>query len=239
MDAQAILEALLNQGKELAAQGKNIAEQKLDIPAEGSEREAMLSGMGKGALAAGALALLLGTGAGRRITSTGLKLGSLAAIGGIGYQAFKKWQESQAAGNDESSSQPTNQLAAGKPIQELPSQQANDRAESLLRAMIAAARVDGHIDSEEERKLSEQIEKLSMDSDVAKFFKEEMGKPVDPQAVAAGVDSQEAAMEIYLATLYIIGSQTPQERVYLDDLAKALNLPDSLVANLEAEMNAA
>ncbi|MGV6859850.1 MAG: tellurite resistance TerB family protein [bacterium] len=231
MDAQAILEALLNQGKQLAEQGKNIAEDKLDIPAEGSEREAMLSGMGKGALAAGALAMLLGTGAGRRITSTGLKLGSLAAIGGIGYQAFKRWQDSKGEGAASSS------LTASQPIEKLPSEEANQRAQSLLRAMITAARVDGHIDSEEQNKLSEQIEKLGMDSDAAQFFKEEMSRPIDPEAVAAGVDSQQAAMEIYLATLYIMDDQSPEERAYLQQLAQALQLPDSLVASLEAEMN--
>ena len=50
----------------------------------------MFSGLGKGALMAGGLAALLGTGAGRRLTGGTLKLGGLAAIGGLAYQTYEK-----------------------------------------------------------------------------------------------------------------------------------------------------
>jgi len=56
----------------------------------------MLRGLGKGAAAAGALALLVGTKGGRRVTGTALKLGSLAALGGVGYTAYRNWQEKQS-----------------------------------------------------------------------------------------------------------------------------------------------
>ena len=61
MDTKGFIESILNAGSELAKQGQAIAQNKLDIPAEGTEREATLSGMGKGAAIAGVLALLLGT----------------------------------------------------------------------------------------------------------------------------------------------------------------------------------
>src|SRR5262245_8996906 len=44
-------------------------------------------------LATGAvLAVLLGTGAGRELTGSALRLGGLAAIAGLGYKAFKNYQ---------------------------------------------------------------------------------------------------------------------------------------------------
>lgn len=231
MDAQALLQQLLARGQEMANQGKNIAEEKLNIPGEGAEREAMLNGMGKGALAAGALALLLGTKAGRRVTGTGLKLGSLAAIGGLGYQAWKQWQQQQGAGAPEAASQAT-------PINELPAPQANERAEKLLHAMITAARADGHIDVEEQGRIRGQIEKLGLDSETSRFLLTELDGPADPGSVAVNVASMEEAAEIYLASLYVTGDQSAEERLYLDNLASALNLPATLVAQLEAEMAA-
>jgi len=75
MNAQSILDMLLNSGKELAQKGKELADKNEKIPEEGPERDALLKGLGAGAAAAGALALLLGTDAGRKIAGTALKVG--------------------------------------------------------------------------------------------------------------------------------------------------------------------
>ena len=49
------------------------------------------------ALAAGAIAgVLLGTSGGRQVAGTALKLGGLAAIAGLGYQAYKNYKAGQA-----------------------------------------------------------------------------------------------------------------------------------------------
>ncbi|MGB5833368.1 MAG: DUF533 domain-containing protein, partial [Thiohalocapsa sp.] len=61
-----MLDQMLAAGRDVAAQGQANAEQKVNVPAEGPERDAALSNLGKGALAGGVLALLLGTGAGRK-----------------------------------------------------------------------------------------------------------------------------------------------------------------------------
>ena len=48
-------------------------------------------------LAAGALAaVLLGTGAGRQVTGTAVKLGGLAAIGGLAYKAYQNYKAGNA-----------------------------------------------------------------------------------------------------------------------------------------------
>src|SRR5512139_1839151 len=47
-------------------------------------------------LATGAIAaVLLGTKTGRSLTGSALQLGGLAAIAGLGYQAYKNWQAGQ------------------------------------------------------------------------------------------------------------------------------------------------
>jgi len=94
MDTQSFLDELLKTGKSYAEQGRKIAEEKLQMPEKGEGRDATIDGMKKGAMAAGVLALLLGTGAGRRVTGSALKIGSLAAIGSIGWKAYQNWQDS-------------------------------------------------------------------------------------------------------------------------------------------------
>lgn len=231
MDAQELLQQLLTKGKSMAEQGRNIAEEKLNVPAEGENRDAMLDGMGKGALAVGALALLLGTKAGRRVTGTGLKLGSLAAIGGLGYQAYKQWQEKQSGEAPQADAQAT-------PINELPITQANERAQKLIHAMVCAAQADGHMNDEEESRIRQHIQTLGLDGETSRLLMSELDGPSDPGSVAQGVTSMEEAAELYLASLYVAGDQNDAERQYLNSLASALNLPATLVAQLETEMQA-
>lgn len=224
MDARAFLDQLLHSAKDLSGRGRDMAEQKLGVPQAGAERDAMLSGLGKGALAGGALALLLGTGAGRRLTGTALKLGGLAAVGGLAYQAYKNWQAGQA------------QTEAGTPINELTGPQAEDRSRVLLRAMIAAAKADGHIDDKERANIESQLARLGLESDASRFIQEELAKPLDVDAIAAHSDSPETAAEIYLASRLVIDVDNDEERAYLNKLTAALNLPSELVAQLEAQV---
>ncbi|MCH9672119.1 MAG: DUF533 domain-containing protein, partial [Gammaproteobacteria bacterium] len=155
MDAKSLLEQLLGSGQEALSRGREMAEDKLGVPETGEKREAMLSGMGKGALAAGALALLLGTGAGRRLTGTAVKLGGLAAVSGLAYKAFQNWRANQ----DDA---PTD---VGNSITALPNTSADARSRALLRAMMAAARADGQIDAGERERISAQLQTLDLDAD--------------------------------------------------------------------------
>ena len=70
MNTKALLEQLLQSGQQYASKGKTLAEDKLNVPQQGQSRDAMLSGLGKGALAGGVLGLLLGTKSGRKISPT-------------------------------------------------------------------------------------------------------------------------------------------------------------------------
>lgn len=194
MNAQELLDQLLKTGREMAEKGQSLAEQKLGIPTEGPDREAMLSGLGKGAAAAGTLALLLGTRAGRAVTSAALKLGSLAAVGGVAYKTYQDWQTKQGQG-----------LEANAEPDSLPSStQTQQRSHALLKAMIAAAKADGHIDEGESSKIDKHLEQLGLDPDTLHFVKAELTKPLDASDVAAGADSPQAASEIYLTSLLAI-----------------------------------
>ncbi|CAL1239010.1 tellurite resistance TerB family protein [Candidatus Methylocalor cossyra] len=228
MDYRAIIDQLLEAGRELAQKSQTAAEQRLDIPQQGPEREASVQGLGKGAALGGILALLLGTSAGRKITGPALKLGSLAALGGLAYQAYQNWQAQQGPGAAE----------PGAPIDRLSGPAAEQRSRGLLKAMIAAAKADGHIDDNERARIDEHVQKLGIDSALAAFLKEELAKPLDPQDVAAAADSPAAAAEIYLTSLLVIDEQNAEEAAYLRRLAEALKLAPDLVEQISRQAKA-
>lgn len=228
MNAQQILDMLLNSGKELVEKGTSLAEAKLNIPDDPEKREAMMVGAGKGALAAGALAVLLGTGAGRKLTGATLKLGSLAAVGGLAYTAFENWKSKQT----------DSQVAvdAGKPVNELTGEASEKRSKAILKAMIAAAKADGHIDRQERSVISQHAEKLGLDPSVAKFIKNELATALDVSDIAAEADSPEAAAELYLVSRMALDLDNDSEREYLKQLSKALGLAPDLISELEQQV---
>ena len=231
MDTKTFLDQLLQAGRELATQGRDLAgrgmdmaEQQLGIPEEGPEREAALSTLGKGAAAGGVLALLLGTGSGRKLTGGALKVGGLAALGGLAYQAWRNWQGSDAG-------EPAD---IGAPVDRLSGPEAEQRSRVLLRAMLAAARSDGHIDTTERARIHDGIRQLGLEETVLQLIENELDEPVDAALIARDADSPEAAAEIYLVTLMVIDPDQPDERRYLQDLAEHLKLEPGLVQVLEA-----
>lgn len=229
MDAKAILDSLLEKSQEATRKGVALAEDKLDIPESGEQRDAMLDGLGKGAMAAGAVALLLGTRAGRKLTGTALKVGGLAAVGGIAYKTYTQWQARQAvsAARD-----------LGTPIAELAQDAANERSQAIVRAMIAAARSDGHIDDVERQHIVAKIKSFGMEQDITSFLLGELDSGADARSIAALADSPEAAAEIYLASAMVIDFEDKKERDYMNELAKGLELDPELVRSLEQEVAA-
>ena len=221
MEMKKLLDQILEAGQEMATRGRNLAEQKLGVPATGDLRDANLSGLKKGAAVGGLLALLLGTRAGRRIAGPAVKLGSLAALSTLAYKAYTKWQASKGPSG-----------ASGKPLTELSEDAAHGRSHILFRAMIAAANADGHIDASERTRLEQELEKMGLDDATHSAITHELTHPASAEELAAAVDSPSAAAEIYMASLLVIDVDHPQERLYLDTLADRLGLSRDLVDEL-------
>jgi uncharacterized membrane protein YebE (DUF533 family) len=224
----AVAKDLSEKGTEAAGEygekAKDMAEDKLGVPEAGPERDAMLSGLGKGAAIGGILALLLGTKSGRKVTGTAVKVGTLAALGTFGYKAYQKWQQ-QHGGSPE----------LGSPIGDLVDADANRRSMAIIKAMIAAAKADGHIDADEIAAIKKQMESLGLEPDVATMLQEELAKPLSADEVAAHADSPAAAVEMYLASKMLIDAENEADKDYLDRLATALDLPSSVVDEVASE----
>ncbi len=182
--------------------------------------------------------VLLGTDGGRKVAGSALKLGSLAAIAGLGYQAYKNYRAGQ---------NPAATAEAGTP--ELlpppadsgfhPEAVSTDFALILVRAMIAASRADGHIDDAERARIMDKLKVSGLGADAAQFLENELANPVDLDAIVAAAATEEQRVELYTASRLAIEPETRAERGYLDLLAGRLGLADALVDHIEATVSAA
>jgi uncharacterized membrane protein YebE (DUF533 family) len=192
-------------------------------------------------LAAGALvAVLLGTGTGRQVTGTAVKLGGLAAIGGLAYQAYKNYQSGQQPAEAQAAEPELLPPPADTGFH--PSQAPQGESEftlMLVRAMIAAAKADGHIDDEERKRIGEKLSLAGLDAEAEQFTRDELAAPFDLDALTASARTEEQKVELYTASRLAIEADTRAERGYLDLLAGRLGLPDDLVDHIEATVSAA
>ncbi|OLO05839.1 MULTISPECIES: tellurite resistance TerB family protein [Salinicola] len=186
----------------------------------------------KSLLGGGALGMLVGSKRGRSMGGKAIKYGALAGLGAL---AWKAWQAHQ-----QKSSAPTAAPSgADQPLEQLSGERQETRSLVILRAMIAAARADGHIDAEERAALAEQIDALGADDELHAWVEQQMSAPLDAEAIARDTDSPQAAREVYLASVAIVDEQNPMERAWLDQLAAALKLDGDLCRTLERQAVAA
>lgn len=187
----------------------------------------------------GALAtVLLGTKTGRSLGGNALKLGGLAVIAGLGYQAYKNYKSGQPV-------EPTQALPellpppSDSPFSTQPEAISNDFALSLVRAMIGAAKADGHIDADERARIMDKVHLSGLGAEAEAFIEAELSKPVDLDALVASAKTEEQRVEIYTASRLTIEPDTRTERGYLDMLAGRLGLEDGLVDHIEATVASA
>ena len=192
-------------------------------------------------LATGAIAaVLLGTGAGRALTGTALKAGGLAAIAGLAYKAYQNYQSGNQP--DATKTGEPELLPPPSDTSFHPSQAPQGEAEfalTLVRAMISAARADGHIDEAERGKIADRLKLAGLDAEAESWLVSELERPVDLDALVASAQSDAQKVELYTASRLAIEPETRAERGYLDMLAGRLKLPDPLVDHVEATVSAA
>ena len=207
----------------------------------GATMQSMLSGKGglaTGAVVGGLAGLMLGGKKPKKIAKNALKVGGVALVGGLAYKAYRDWQQNKAA-----SAAPVAEadLATPQDSPFLPQAAAaqDDLGTALIRAMINAAKADGHITPAERGRIAEQLGRLSMEESHRHFVEAELAKPMDIEAVASSVDCPEQKAEIYLASVLVVDRNGPAEQGYLAMLAARLGLEADLVAHLHAAADAA
>jgi uncharacterized membrane protein YebE (DUF533 family) len=208
----------------------------------GSSAKQQLDGVGMGGFGGGAvvgslLGLLLGGKKIQKMATGVVGYGGAAVVGAMAYKAYQNWQQGQAAATAPVATQadlghvdqrflPEAAPAAdGQPFQLL-----------LIKAMIGAAKADGHIDAQEQKALFAQVEKMGLDAESKAFVFDALTQPADIAVLAAAASGIEQATELYLISCLAIDVDQPAERAYLQALGHKLNLPAELVAHLDHQV---
>jgi uncharacterized membrane protein YebE (DUF533 family) len=225
-DTKSFLNEMLTQAKSLAGQGEKIVTDKLGANTPGTDKDSLMKGLGAGAIGGAVLGLLLGTKSGRSIGGGALKLGSLGPLGAIAYKAY----QSYTAKNASTSAEPPAALATPEGTSLEPA--------VLLRAMIGAAKADGHIDAGERTAIIAELGKMGLADEATAMIDAELNSTTTIADLANAVKNQHQAAELYALSAAVVGEKSDSEQRYLADLAKALSLPEALTAEIERELAA-
>jgi uncharacterized membrane protein YebE (DUF533 family) len=193
-------------------------------------------GGGKGALATGALGMLLGSRRGRRMGGKAVTYGGLAALGMLAYKAYGNWQAQQAQQGGAGVNQPNPVQTEPKTVDRLPPEQVEEHSRGILKALVAAAKADGHVDEQERKMIEAELAQLTDDPALQHWLEAELNKPLDPVDVAAAATTPEMASEMYIASVLMVDEEQFMERAYLDELARQLKLDAGLKAELERQV---
>lgn len=186
-------------------------------------------GLASGALAGGALALLMGNKNVKKLAGTAASVGGMALLGGMAAKAFQNWQ------NQNSQSKESSLLT-----QDNTRSDQDERELSIIKAMVAAAKADGHIDAAEQDRIFKQAQDYNLSSEEKALIFDLISKPSNISEICSSAKTIEHKAELYLASRLVCSAgnseqQNPEEQKYLASLAESLNLPSELVKKLDQQ----
>jgi uncharacterized membrane protein YebE (DUF533 family) len=189
--------------------------------------------LGAGAALGGLGALVLGTGAGRSLAGSAVKLGSLALIGGLAYKAYQNYQKGQPVLTGARPQQQALQAAPeGSGFE--PNAVTHENAALLIRAMIAAAAADGRIDEKEQEKILGGLQQANLGGDAQQFLAGEIKNPATVDDLANAVSSPEEGVQVYTAARIAVDPGIEEEHEFLVALADRLGIDKNLAAHIDA-----
>ncbi len=183
----------------------------------------MPGGMG-GLLGAGTLGVLLGS----VLSRTMVKNTALLGAGAVAWSFYRKWAAGQSVAVPEKRTEMTSNMRLADASQD-------PTAMLLLRAMVFAARADGHIDAAEEARIGKFLPQMFPGQDTSRLMQSLMQEPLDPAALAAQVGSVEQGEDLYRLSCLIMDVDHFMERSYLDGLAQSLRISADRKNLLEQE----
>jgi uncharacterized membrane protein YebE (DUF533 family) len=197
-------------------------------------------GFAGGAAVGGILGLLLGNKKVRKMGGGMLGYGGAAVLGALAHRAYQNYQ----AGKSPSASMQVTPVEVEQvPVAQLPHSAPAAGGGPfelvLIEAMVAAAKADGHVDAEEQRRLFSEVERMGLDPESKAYVFDLLARPADLSKLSTKAANPEQAGELYLASRLAIDPDHPAERAYLDALSARLQLPTELRAHLDSQAKVA
>jgi uncharacterized membrane protein YebE (DUF533 family) len=174
-----------------------------------------------GGVAGGALSGALLSKKGRKHAGTLLKVGGLAALGSLAWKAYQQAQQGQQA--EDAPAKEADFL--------IDAEDAGDGSRGLLiiRAMIAAAGADGHLDDAERQRILGRMQGLNLPAEEKAIVVEELLCPCSLEQILASVRDKATAIELYAASSLVLAEGDKVGERYLQRLAARLSLSPMLV----------
>ncbi len=191
----------------------------------------LTSGLMGGAAAGGVMGLLVGNKKGRKFAGNAATMGGAALIGGIAFKAYKNWQQN----NQQSSLQTTTPPLHYSGEQMVSTEISKDFQLTLIKAMIAAAKSDGHIDEVEQKRIFDAVEQMALSSEMKGLVFDLLRQPIYIEELVYGAQGMEQKSEVYLASCLTIDLDSTAEHSYLNKLASALTLPLDLAEQIKSQ----
>ncbi len=166
---------------------------------------------------------LLGGGAGTNNSSGG-------GLGGLLGGALAKYAQAQNADVPNPSHDRCEHLPIG-----VDQREAATQAELMIRAMINAAKSDGHIDKDEQEKIIAKLGDISQAE--ADFVRAEFNAPLDVNAFVRSIP-RGMEQQVYAVSLMAIDLDTNKEAHYLSQLAKGLGIQPAMANNIHEQLGA-
>jgi uncharacterized membrane protein YebE (DUF533 family) len=162
-----------------------------------------------------------------------LGAGALALLGAIAMKALRGGSQSgspQAAG-----------LISQPDELENPPEQQNDEAIAnlMVKAMVNAAKVDGTIDDDELQKIVGELQSDGITQAERDFLLGEARKPLSTAEIVRAVPNRQVGAQVYAASLLAIEVDTPAEEAYLEQLARDLGLNSQVVDQIHTTLGVA
>lgn len=185
-------------------------------------------GLASGAAAGGIMALLVSNKSARKFAGTAATYGGAAVLGGLAYKALQNWQQNRTGAVDSQ-----HELLSAADAFASDDTTTGEFQLALIKAMIAAAKADGHIDSTEQQRIFQAVEQMDIPVETKGMLFKLVNQDISIDEITQGISSIEQKSEVYLASCLVIDPDHQDEQAHLDLLATALSLPESLSRQLQ------
>lgn len=215
----------------------------------------MLGAAGVGGLLG---ALFGGSKSVQRTAKNAAVIGGSAALAALAYKMYQNWSQGKQASQGQAPQGYGAGQGYGAPqgygaasggfgaassdnpfadynAQQAPAMLSNDTGKLVLKAMVFAARADGHIDPSEQEVILSTAKNVTNDPNFNQLIRDYLNEPLDPKSLAAQVSSREQALDLYRLSAAAIVADNQAEQNYLNALASALGLDGSTKLQLDQE----
>ena len=195
-----------------------------------------------GGVAGGGLTSMLAGKKSKKMGKSALKLGALAAVGGLAWKAYQNYSNKQTSSAHQQQANNRFQYQPAQLTQQSFEQVVESDNESgqmlLMRAMISAAYADGHIDNDERERIFSQVDQLALTVEEKATLFDELRNPMDINQLVQQVPDSQTGLEVYAASATAIDLNQTASQAFLDNLASQLCIPSELKRQIHQQITA-